>query len=141
VTLADTAERQRPNLEIEKIRFPERLRTLIDIPAELMNQYVPALILQPLVENAIKYGVSRANRPVKVEISAEIRDDVMIITVSDDGEPMESGKDKGNGIGLANVRDRLEARYRSAASLHVEAKDRGGFVATLTLPLSHRLPA
>ena len=141
VTLAEEVELQRLYLEIEKIRFPERLRTSINIPPELMNQYVPALILQPLVENAIKYGVSRANRPVTVEISAGISDDAMIITVSDDGEPMESGKDKGNGIGLANVGDRLEARYRSAASLQTAAKDRGGFVATLTLPLSHRLPS
>jgi two-component system, LytTR family, sensor kinase len=141
VTLAEEVELQRLYLEIEKVRFPERLRTTINILPELMNQYVPALILQPLVENAIKYGVSRANRPVTVKISAEKRDDAMVITVSDDGEPIGSGDGKGSGIGLANVRDRLEARYRSAASLQVIAKEGGGFVATLNLPLSHRLPA
>jgi two-component system, LytTR family, sensor kinase len=140
VTLAEEVDLQRLYLEIEKIRFPERLRTAIDIPPELMNQYVPALILQPLVENAIKYGVSRVNRPVEVRISAEKRGDMMIIKVIDDGEPMLSGDDKGSGIGLANVRDRLEARYRSAASLEAGPIEGAGFVATLTLPLSHRLP-
>ncbi len=141
VTLAEEVELQRLYLEIEKIRFPERLRTMINIPPELMNQYVPALILQPLVENAIKYGVSRANRPVTVDIRAEKVDDMMVIKIIDDGEPIVSGSDQGNGIGLANVRDRLEARYRSAASLEAGPKKGGGFSATLTLPLSHRLPS
>ncbi len=141
VTLAEEVDLQRLYLEIEKVRFPERLRTLIDIPPELMNQYVPALILQPLVENAIKYGVSRVNRPVEVRISAEKSDDMMVIKVVDNGEPMTSSDDKGSGIGLANVRDRLEARYRSTASLEAGPKEGAGFVATLTLPLSHRLPA
>lgn len=140
VTLAEEVELQRLYLEIEKIRFPERLRTMINIPPELMNQYVPALILQPLVENAIKYGVSRANRPVTVDIRAEKVDEMMVIKIIDDGEPIVSGSDQGNGIGLANVRDRLEARYRSAASLEAGPKNGGGFSATLTLPLSHRLP-
>jgi len=140
VTLAEEVELQRLYLEIEKIRFPERLKPSINIPPELMNQYVPALILQPLVENAIKYGVSRADRPVVVQISAEKRNDMMIIEVTDDGEPMVPGKDKGSGIGLANVRDRLEARYRSAASLEAGPKDGRGFSVKLTLPLSHRLP-
>jgi two-component system, LytTR family, sensor kinase len=145
VTLAEEVELQRLYLEIERVRFPERLRPSISIPPELMNQYVPALILQPLVENAIKYGVSRASRPVNVRIIAEKMDDMMVINVIDDGEPMGADNDAksrgGSGIGLANVRDRLEARYRSAASLETRATDGGGFVATLTLPLSHRLPA
>ena len=141
VTLAEEVELQRLYLEIEKIRFPERLRPSISIPPELMNQHVPALILQPLVENAIRYGVSRADRPVNVQIVAEKANDMMVIKVIDDGEQMGAANNKGSGIGLANVRDRLEARYLSTASLETGMKDGGGFVATLTLPLSHRLPA
>lgn len=138
VTLAEEVDLQRLYLDIEAVRYPERLRTVIDIAPELMNQHVPALILQPLVENAIKYGVSRAGRPVTIVIMARQNDDMMVISVTDDGDPMNGNKDGGSGIGLANVRDRLEARYRSAASLLASALTKGGFEATLTLPLSHR---
>lgn len=139
VTLAEEVDLQRLYLDIEAVRYPERLRTVIDIAPELMHQHVPALILQPLVENAIKYGVSRSGRPVTITIKAEQIEDMLVISVADDGEPMGTGGDCGNGIGLANVRDRLEARYRSVASLQTYASPKGGFIATLTMPLSHRV--
>ena len=142
VTLAEEVDLQRLYLDIEAVRYPERLRTIIDIAPDLMNQHVPALILQPLVENAIKYGVSRSGRPVTIGIKARHADGMMVISVTDDGEPMDSSNgannNGGSGIGLANVRDRLEARYRSAATLQTYASPKGGFIATLTLPLSHR---
>jgi two-component system, LytTR family, sensor kinase len=139
VTLAEEVDLQRLYLDIEAVRYPERLRTVIDIAPELMNQHVPALILQPLVENAIKYGVSRSGRPVTIGIRATQADNMMVISVTDDGEPMDGSDAGGNGIGLANVRDRLEARYRSVASLQTDALPKGGFIATLTMPLSHRM--
>ena len=138
VTLAEEVDLQRLYLDIEAVRYPERLRTVIDIAPELMNQHVPALILQPLVENAIKYGVSRSSRPVTIEIRAACVDDMMMISVTDDGEPMNGDSESGNGIGLVNVRDRLEARYRSAASLQTYTSPKGGFIATLSMPLNHR---
>lgn len=141
VTLEEEVDLQRLYLEIEAVRYPKRLRTVIDISPELMNQYVPALILQPLVENAIKYAVSRTTRPVTITISAQADGDNMILSVADDGEAMDDSHVGGNGIGLANVRDRLEARYKSAARLDTHAKRGGGYVATLTLPLSHRMKA
>lgn len=139
VTLAEEVDLQRLYLDIEAVRYPERLRTVIDIVPDLMNQHVPALILQPLVENAIKYGVSRSSRPVTIKIMATHGDGMMVISVTDDGEPMDGSDGGGNGIGLANVRDRLEARYRSTATLQTHASAKGGFIATLTLPLSHRI--
>lgn len=141
VTLEEEVDLQRLYLDIEAVRYPKRLRTIIDISPELMNQYVPALILQPLVENAIKYAVSRTTRPVTITISAQADGDNMILSVADDGEAMDDSHVGGNGIGLANVRDRLEARYKSAARLDTHAKRGGGYVATLTLPLSHRMKA
>lgn len=141
VTLEEEVDLQRLYLDIEAVRYPKRLRTVIDISPELMNQYVPALILQPLVENAIKYAVSRTTRPVTITISAQADGDNMILSVADDGEAMDDSHVGGNGIGLANVRDRLEARYKSAARLDTHAKRGGGYVATLTLPLSHRMKA
>jgi two-component sensor histidine kinase len=139
VTLEEEVDLQRLYLEIEGVRYPQRLRTLIDIAPDLMNQHVPALILQPLVENAIKYGVSRTTRPVTISITARRNEDNMIISVRDDGDAMDADHVGGNGIGLANVRDRLEARYKSAARLDTETITDGGFIAKLTLPLSHRV--
>ncbi|RRQ51652.1 sensor histidine kinase [Sphingorhabdus wooponensis] len=141
VTLAEEVELQRLYLDIESVRYPKRLRVKIDIPDALMGQHVPALILQPLVENAIKYGVSRTTRPVELSISAKAEGNVLILSVRDDGEAVDADDVGGNGIGLANVRDRLEARYKSAARLDAQAIAGGGFVAMLTLPLSRRMKA
>ena len=139
VTLEEEVELQRLYLEIESVRYPKRLRVSIKIPEDLMNQQVPALILQPLVENAIKYGVSRTTRPVQITIKAERDGNNLVLSVTDDGEAVDSNHVGGNGIGLANVRDRLEARYRSAARLDTQVISGGGFVAMLTLPLSRRI--
>ena len=136
VTLEEEVELQRLYLEIESVRYPKRLRVSINIPEDLMNQQVPALILQPLVENAIKYGVSRTTRPVQITIKAERDGNNLVLSVTDDGEAVDSNHVGGNGIGLANVRDRLEARYRSAARLDTQVISGGGFVAMLTVPLS-----
>ena len=139
VTLEEEVELQRLYLEIESVRYPKRLRVSINIPEDVMNQKVPALILQPLVENAIKYGVSRTTRPVQITIKAERDSNNLVLSVTDDGEAVDSNPVGGNGIGLANVRDRLEARYRSAARLDTQVISGGGFVAMLTLPLSRRI--
>jgi two-component system, LytTR family, sensor kinase len=134
VTLAEEVELQQHYLEIEAVRYPERLRTKIDIAPDLMTLNVPALILQPLVENAIKYGVSRTSRPVTIAITARRDDAKVLISVEDDGELVLADLAHGNGIGLANVRDRLEARFGDKASLQTHERSAGGFIATLTLP-------
>ena len=137
VTLADEVELQRRYLEIESIRYPRRLKTSINIPKELEDKVVPALILQPLVENAIKHGVSHSNDPVTISISARLAESHVEICVSDDAEPSDvNGDDVNNGIGLSNVRDRLEARYGEKARLTAAENPEGGFTATLYLPKS-----
>lgn len=133
VTIAEEVELQKQYLEIEAVRFPERLRTQIQIPSHLADYRIPALILQPLVENAIKYGVSRSTRPVTVTISATEGDGWIALNVTDDGEKCVDTEQHGNGIGLANVRDRLEARYGSAARLVTEKGEQGCFRATITI--------
>ncbi len=137
VPLSDEVHLQNLYLDIESVRFPKRLKTKIDIPDDLMNMLVPGLILQPLVENAIKHGVSRSKRPVTIEISARSEDDHLILTVTDDGEGTKEtdGDDRISGIGLANVRDRLETRFGREASLKVMRPSAGGFIAELTMPL------
>lgn len=135
VTLLEEIELQQRYLEIEGVRYPDRLRTIIDIPAEVENTKVPGMILQPLVENAIKYGVSRTNRPVTLTISARRIGNSIQIQITDDGDHITgNGKNRdGNGIGLANVRDRIEARFGARANLVARPLDAGGFAATITI--------
>ena len=134
VQLAEEVRLQRLYLDIEAVRFPDRLKTVIDVPEELMNVCVPGLILQPLVENAIKYGVSRVNRPVTISITARHERDKLVLTVADDGKGPGSTDDHGTGVGLANVRDRLQARFGSKAGLVSHVPKSGGFVVTLAMP-------
>jgi two-component sensor histidine kinase len=134
VSLADEVKLQRLYLDIEAVRFPERLRVKIDVPDALGRAMVPGMILQPLVENAIKYGVARAGRPVTIAITAQSQDGRLIVTVADNGNAVEDGGSHGNGIGLANVRDRLAARFGGDARIEWLAPDSGGFVVRLTMP-------
>ena len=136
VTLSEEVDLQKLYLEIEAVRYPKRLRTKLDIGPGLEDLRVPALILQPLVENAIRYGVSRSNRPVTIKISAKTHEGDILVTVEDDGDVIDEDiQNHGNGIGLPNVRDRLEARYGRKARLDTFNKPGGGFIAAITLPI------
>lgn len=148
VALADEFDLQRQYLEIEKVRFPERLRTHYDLPDALAACHVPGMILQPLVENSVKYGVSASATPVTVRIEAREEYGRLVITVADDGRGgsdqqggprSRSGgrKNSGNGfgIGLANVRDRLAARFGDEASVTSGPLDGGGYETQLRIPL------
>jgi two-component system LytT family sensor kinase len=125
---------QRAYLEIEAVRFPERLRTHFDIPAALEDASVPGMILQPLVENAVRYGVAPTSKPVTITISAREEYGRLVLEVSDDGRGSSEGA-KGFGIGLANVRDRLAARYGEEASLTSGPAEEGGWRSIIRLPL------
>lgn len=137
VALSDEVHLQKLYLEIEKVRFPNRLAVEIDVPEHLMAALVPGLILQPLVENAIKHGVSQSKRPVTIVIKAQSEDDRLVITVADNGEGTNRAPvdDALGGIGLANVRDRLETRFGTESSLVTKRPKGGGFVVLLTMPL------
>lgn len=136
VTLADEIAMQRLYLDIEKIRFPERLLVAVDIPPALETALVPGMILQPLVENAIKHGVARTSAPVTVAIRAWEEGGALHLCVEDNadgaGEAPSAHRD---GVGLRNVRDRLAARFDGAAVARFGAREGGGFRADLTLPL------
>ncbi len=123
-------------LEIEAIRFGERLT--IDIPccSKSGAVLVPSFLLQPLVENAIKYGVGPSSAPVTISVSAEVDDSDLVLKVTDDGtaEPDDT-KPAGTGVGLENVRRRLEAVYGGQASVDAGTLD-PGFGVTIRIPLS-----
>lgn len=138
VPLEDEVRLQQLYLDIEAVRFPDRLRVKIDVPEAVGRAHVPGMILQPLVENAIKYGVSRANRPVTIAISARTENGCLIVTVADNGNAVEDQSSHGSGIGLANVRDRLAARFGGEGRIEWLAPDAGGFVVRLVMPEVYR---
>jgi signal transduction histidine kinase len=140
VTLAEEIRTQRLYLDIEHNRFPERLLITIDVPPELEQALVPGFILQPLVENAIKYGVSRSVDPVTIAIRARATHDKLMISVIDDGRPSFEAH-AGTGVGLRNVTDRLITRFDGNASLTYGARPEGGFRVDITLPLRPELLA
>ncbi|MBN8502651.1 MAG: histidine kinase, partial [Sphingomonadales bacterium] len=137
VALEQEVALQRAYLEIEAARFPDRLVTCIDLPAELENASVPGMILQPLVENAVKYAVAPTRTPVTVAIVAREERGWLVIEVSDNGPGAPNGGRKGLGIGLTNVRDRLAARYGEVATLAAGPAEGGGWRAVLRMPLEH----
>jgi hypothetical protein len=135
VLLEQEVALQRAYLEIESARFPDRLVTRFDVPEALEDASVPGMILQPLIENAVKYAVAPTRKPVTVTIAAREEFGRLVIEVSDNGPGARKDGRPGLGIGLANVRDRLAARYGSEAGLVVGPGDGGGWRAVLRLPL------
>jgi signal transduction histidine kinase len=137
VMLADEIALQRDYLAIEAVRFPKRLKVEVDIPDSLAGLNVPGMILQPLVENSVKYAVAPINRAVTITITAREEYGRLVITVADNGPGVPGGGDHGFGIGLANVRDRLEARFGTDATI-VSGPIEGGYRTELRLPMVTR---
>jgi type II secretory pathway pseudopilin PulG len=141
VTLAEEIDLQRLYLDIEMARFPDRLQVEIDVPPELQQARLPALLLQPIVENAIKYGVSKSRKTVVVRIEARTAlDGRMVLEISN--RLKHGGKDElpaatheGTGLGIANVCQRLEARFGNRASCRFGPMTAGGYKVALTLPI------
>ncbi|ODT01075.1 MAG: histidine kinase [Erythrobacter sp. SCN 62-14] len=135
VALRDEFDLQRLYLDIEAVRFPDRLRCVFDLPPALADARVPGMILQPLVENSVKYAVSAVTRPVTITVSAREELGELVITVSDDGPGLPKGSEHGLGIGLANVRDRLQARFGPSVGFASGAAN-GGYRTEIRIPLT-----
>ena len=133
VALTDEIAMQLLYLDIEKARFPDRLSVLVDVPRALDTARVPGMILQPLVENAIKHGVARSGAPVTVTIRAWADGASLRLCVEDDADGAPSPP--GQGLGLENVRARLATRFDGAAGLQSGSRAGAGFRVELTLPL------
>lgn len=132
IALAAEIGLQRAYLEIEQLRYSD-LRIDISVPDALEGARVPALILQPIVENAVKYGVAGAPPPATIAIDASAEGSQLILKVRDSGK---GGGKTGAGIGLANIRQRLQLIYGAEnADLHAGPVADGGFEVALTLPL------
>jgi two-component system, LytTR family, sensor kinase len=134
ISLREEIELQRLYLGIEQARFEERLRVEIDLPAALAETRVPALILQPLVENAVRHGVARSEDRLTIRIAARAKDEGVEIVVEDDGNAGPAAGGTGLGLGLRNVEARLRAHFGERGVLAAAPRPGGGFCARIALP-------
>ncbi|HLM62524.1 MAG TPA: histidine kinase, partial [Pyrinomonadaceae bacterium] len=130
-------------LEIERARFEERLEVEIEVPQELKKLRVPALVLQPLVENAVKHGISQAKNGGVIKISAKlesVRNNAFLkINVFDSGagvSPDKLTQNKQKSVGLNNIEQRLLSYYGDSAALKIESVIGKGTTAEIRFPIS-----
>ncbi|OAO05095.1 sensor histidine kinase [Parasphingorhabdus sp.] len=141
VTLAQEVETLHLYLDIEKMRFEERLRPKFDIDPNVRDALLPSLLLQPLVENAIKYAVTPKEEGADILVSAHLDRDKVRIIVSDTG-PGTAGPIAKNthstGVGLGNIQERLKQAYGDAAEFETRSSPGQGFEVVIALPFETR---
>jgi two-component system LytT family sensor kinase len=132
-------------LAIERIRFEERLTVRMDIDPETIGARVPNLILQPIVENAIRHGVSRGDDPGHIEIRARRVNGTLHLQVEDNGSGLNGSKGEGHpntgGLGLVNTKARLHNLYGSAYSFELADAPVSGLVVTMQIPFEMANPS
>ena len=140
VSLAHELETSKLYLDIEKVRFAERLRINIDIEAGVQLAMVPTMLLQPLIENSIKYAVSQSEEGGTIRISARLKEGTLVLQVADDG-PGVPGLDGEvdsavfyQGVGISNIRNRLQGIYSLNHKLIFSNADSGGLIVTVEIP-------
>jgi two-component system, LytTR family, sensor kinase len=144
VPLTQEIETLKLYLDIEKMRFEERLRAKFDIDPAVSNALVPSLLLQPLVENAIKYAVTPKEEGADISISAQLVGQKLRIVVSDTGPGLQPGQQDhslSTGVGMANTRERLAQAYGDDQRFEHFVKASGGFEVLLELPYQTRIIA
>jgi two-component system LytT family sensor kinase len=121
-------------LDIERARFEERLQVVIDLPKNLREVRIPTLLLQPLVENAVKHGIapSAAGGTIWIEVSQF--GERLRITIEDSGAGFDPDTPRAEGVGLRSVSDRLRAHYSDAATLRIRARPEEGTRIDIELP-------
>ncbi|MEQ1725641.1 MAG: histidine kinase [Sphingopyxis sp.] len=139
VTLSQEVETLKLYLEIEKMRFEDRLRVRFDIDPRVGGAGLPSLLLQPVIENAIKYAVTPSEEGADIVMSAHLVGQNVRITVSDSGSGLNPGGDvttTSTGVGLPNIRDRLAQAYGDQQSFDTRHSPDGGYVVTIELPFT-----
>jgi LytS/YehU family sensor histidine kinase len=135
VSLRSELENLQLYLDIEKVRFGEKLSTEENIEARCLDSKIPVLLLQPLYENAVKHGVYESTESVKIETQVKIIDGYIEIIINNNYDPAPSQK-KGTGTGLINVKRRLELVYGNKASIKT-SKENGIYTVILYLPADY----
>jgi LytS/YehU family sensor histidine kinase len=136
VTLAQEVETLKLYLEIEKMRFEDRLRPHFRIESDTIGARLPSLLLQPLIENAIKYAVTPSENGADIWITASHEGHAVRLEVADNGsgEGGDLAASPSTGVGLANIRDRLSQAYGAAHRFDTRKNDKGGFSVIIEIP-------
>lgn len=138
ITLEREIEVMMLYLDIEKVRFDERLQVQVDITHDAGRALVPSMILQPIIENSVKYAIARMEQDGRIVIKAWVEFDVLVIQVQDNGpepftEPAMPRSGSG-GVGLSNTRERLKALYGKRYSFNLSANEPTGCVVEIRIP-------
>ncbi len=143
VTVEQEVETLKLYLDIEKMRFEDRLRPRFDIDPAVARGRLPSLLLQPLVENAIKYAVTPQEEGADITVTARRMGDRVIITVVDTGPGTDAQysvrAEQSTGVGLANIRDRLAQAYGADHRFETQTNIRGGFSVTIEIPYQYEV--
>jgi LytS/YehU family sensor histidine kinase len=135
VPLADEWRFVSRYLEVEQLRFGDRLRVRKEVDPDLLGVRVPSFALQTLVENAVRHGAANRVAPTDIVVTAALTDSHLELTVWNDGDPLPSRhRENGAGTGLSRLRERLAFLYGDAARLTSGAREDGGFEAVLVVP-------
>lgn len=121
-------------IELERLRFGDRLNYVCDIPEEASQAMIPNLILQPLVENAIKHGIENRSSEGKIEVKATRYNGSLRLEVRDNGQTSPGKRPPGQGVGLANTRARLNTLYGNHHRFSSGKDDKGGFMVSMEIP-------
>ena len=127
----------RAYIKIQSVRFDERLIYKEQVDHNLLEEGIPQLILQPLVENSIKYGVERFDRPVTILVSIYRSENSLVLKVTDDGPGfgnISEPNEKSTGVGIANIKSRLSIIYNEKSSLNIESEENTQTTVTIKLP-------
>ncbi|MDG1388468.1 MAG: histidine kinase [Halioglobus sp.] len=138
VTVTEEVEALRLYLDIEKVRFDERLQLHFQVEEQASQALMPSLLLQPLVENSIKYAVSQAIHGGSITVSARVDGESLCLQVIDDGPGVDLNKkkpSKGGGVGLSNCRERLKEMYNSHQSFELSTTNPHGLTISICIPL------
>jgi two-component system LytT family sensor kinase len=122
-------------IDIQIARFGDRLTVVVNVDRQVLGALVPSLLLQPLVENAIRHGLASRSAPGRIEVRGTAAGDRLIVEVSDDGLGLERPEAVREGVGVGNTRARLQELYGADASFDMRDRPTGGVSVIVTIPL------
>jgi LytS/YehU family sensor histidine kinase len=134
VKLKEELDVLRDYLSIEQARYGPRLKSSFDVAPELLDQPLPPMLLQPLVENAVLHGLAPRENGGEVKISGRVEGDVVVVTIADDGIGFGASKRQGSRVGLTSVRERMALAFGDAGALDVRQRPGGGCECELRIP-------